>query len=413
MKPRLWVVGGGIESVPAIAHCQSLGFHVTVSDGDAKAPGMRIADDSVWADIYDVEKNLTLAVKLHADAPFSGVTTLGADVALTVATIANYLGLPGIPLAAAHQCHDKLSQHEYFSSQGILSARYWLVNTEEEIAAILSRHPKLILKPRDNRGARGVLCIDSSVDLHWALNYVLSYSRHQKLLLEECLEGPQLSTETIIEKGRAFTVGISDRNYDKWKTYAPFIVEDGGDLPSVHEPSRLAEINRLMTQIAQGLGIENGNIKGDLVIHKGQLKVIEIALRMSGGYFASHEIPATYDIDMVGMLADMAVGRTVALPQTLSPKHYVCQRYLFLPLGKVDANKLKKIEAEGFSRNIIFSRLDCPADELAKAIENHKSRSGVVIAKGKSRKDAQEKAEMAIKKVLNRLQTNREALVCQ
>ena len=44
---------------------------------------------------------------------------------------------------------------------------------------------------------------------------VLKHSKKKEILLEEFIEGDQLSTETLIYKNKAFTVGISDRNYDK------------------------------------------------------------------------------------------------------------------------------------------------------------------------------------------------------
>ena len=69
---------------------------------------------------------------------------------------------------------------------------------------------QLILKPIDNRGARGVLILDSRIDLAWAYQHSQSFSQSPILLAEEYLLGPQLSTETLIIEGQAYTVGVSD-----------------------------------------------------------------------------------------------------------------------------------------------------------------------------------------------------------
>ena len=51
-------------------------------------------------------------------------------------------------------------------------------------------------------------------------------------MVEQYLDGPQVSTESIVIDGRCFTPGFSDRNYEYLERYAPFFIENGGDLPS-------------------------------------------------------------------------------------------------------------------------------------------------------------------------------------
>lgn len=399
MKSRLLVIGGGIESVPAIEHLQHLGLHIIVADGNPQAPGIRVADESIHADIYDLEQNRELALALHEKVPIHGVTTLGADVALTVACVAEALGLPGISVSTARQCHDKLAQHRFFQSEGIQSAEYWTVDSISDIEKRLTSHKQLILKPTDNRGGRGVLFIDDTVDLAWALAYSQSFSQNSALLLESYLEGPQLSTETLVVAGEVFTLGVSDRNYNLLPAYKPHIVEDGGDLPSQYETDYSAEIDKLMTKISRGLGIRFGSIKGDLVIHNGQLKVIEIALRMSGGYFASHEIPATYGTDMVKLLADMALNKKITAPTIRKAKRFICQRYLFLPPGSVMDSQPSDLASAVNSDDVVFYQFHLQPGQVVGEVHSHQSRCGMVICQGESRQEAQERAEHWVRKV--------------
>ena len=51
-------------------------------------------------------------------------------------------------------------------------------------------------------------------------------------MVEQYLEGPQVSTESVIIGGQCVTPGFSDRNYEHLERYAPFFIENGGDLPS-------------------------------------------------------------------------------------------------------------------------------------------------------------------------------------
>ena len=55
---QLWMVSGGIESVPAIKMAKSMGLHVIVSDGNINAPGFEFADEHVVTDTYNCQGTL-------------------------------------------------------------------------------------------------------------------------------------------------------------------------------------------------------------------------------------------------------------------------------------------------------------------------------------------------------------------
>ena len=52
-----------------------------------------------------------------------------------------------------------------------------------------------IIKPTDNRGARGVLLVDETTDLDWAFDHAKKHSDIGEVIVEEFIQGPQLSTE--------------------------------------------------------------------------------------------------------------------------------------------------------------------------------------------------------------------------
>ena len=90
------------------------------------------------------------------------------------------------------------------------------------------------------------------------------------------------------------------------------------------------EIENLIQKTADSLSIKNGVLKGDIVIHKNEPYIIEVALRLSGGYFCSHEIPLNTGVDLVGAAILQCLGEKIN-PDDLKPKFNkpVAQRYLF------------------------------------------------------------------------------------
>ncbi len=80
----------------------------------------------------------------------------------------------------------------------------------------------------------------------------------------------------------------------------------------------------------------NGTVKGDIVVHKGEPYVIEIAARLSGGFFCTREIPLNTGVDFIGAAIRIALGEPVSLDE-LEPRQSapVVQRYAFPKPGRV------------------------------------------------------------------------------
>ena len=194
----------------------------------------------------------------------------------------------------------------------------------------------MIIKPSDSRGARGVLQINEKVDLKWSYDHSLSFSSSKKLIVEKYISGPQISTESIIYNGTCSTVGFSDRNYEYLEKYFPHIIENGGDLPASISESQKIEINNIIKDAAHSLGVDKGVVKGDIVISKGKPVIIEMATRLSGGYFCSHEIPLSTGVDFVGNAIKIAMDEEINI-KDLTPKFSknISQRYIFPKEGKI------------------------------------------------------------------------------
>ena len=148
---------------------------------------------------------------------------------------------------------------------------------------------------------------------------------------------------------KAFTVGISDRNYDKLLDLSPHIIENGSDLPSVYSQNLKKKIDNIISKIAKKLGITNGTIKGDLIVRKNKIIVVEIAGRLSGGYFSSHMIPAANGIRLVDLAIKIALKEVEQKDLMKGIFNFVSQRYIFREKNKkvrniIIPNWIKKIK---------------------------------------------------------------------
>ncbi len=262
---------------------------------------------------------------------------VAADAPVTAATVAQRLKLPGISIPTAETACDKLAMKRCFQQAGVAVPWFAEVNTPQDLQRFaIERGSDLVIKPIDSRGSRGVQRIAKVADMTKAFFLARSHSPSELVMVEQYLEGPQISTESIVTGGRCFTPGFSDRNYEFLDRYAPFFIENGGDLPS-HLPADIqGKVKDLVSRAAAALGVRDGTVKGDIVVHKGEPYVIELAARLSGGFFCTREIPLSTGVDFIGGAIKVALGETVS-DEELTPTQnkFVIQRYAFPNPGRV------------------------------------------------------------------------------
>jgi len=146
------------------------------------------------------------------------------------------------------------------------------------------------------------------------------------------------------------------------------------------------------------LGITNGTVKGDIVVHKGEPYVIELAARLSGGFFCTREIPLNTGVDFVGLAIRVALGEkpdaSELEPKTLTP---VIQRYAFPKPGKVvsvsGAEEARNIP--GVTEVIVTAK---EGDIIPPAGDKRPS-AAMVLATGKTREAALEAANDALAQI--------------
>ena len=263
-KKALLFVGAGLETVPGMRLAAEMGLRVVASDANINAPGMSIANDRILASTYDINETVAAASKFHTETwPLSGVLCLGTDVPMTVAAVAATLGLPGVSTRSALLAADKLAMKDCFVAHGVPIPWYASIESAIELQDIFSsRAETMVIKPVDSRGARGVLKLSSGVDLDWAYAYAREYSPTGRVMVETYLDGPQVSTESLVIDGACHTPGFSDRNYEYLERFAPNIIENGGELPTCLDANSQKAIRLLVDAGARAMGVCNGGARG-------------------------------------------------------------------------------------------------------------------------------------------------------
>jgi biotin carboxylase len=381
-------------------------LHVVVSDISPLAPCFSVADDRLLASTYDASATVAQALQYHRNVrPIDGVICVASDIPVTVASVAVALGLPGISLESALLATDKLAMKEKFSADGVPVPWFREVNSSDELRGIVAARgaqlaiKPLVIKPVDSRGARGVLRLSTDdIDFDWAYEFSRQESPTGRVMVEEFLPGPQISTESVVLDGVAHTPGLADRNYEMLEAFAPHIIENGGDLPTQLSEDVQQSIRELIHRAAASMGVHSGVVKGDVVLSQGKPFLIELAARPSGGYLCTHEIPLSTGVDFVGAAIRLALGEKVEASE-LVPRYqrHISQRYLFPKPGRVV--RVHGAEEVADWPGVVFCQVRVKVGDVVGPVNSHPARAGLVMAMGNSRADAIGRAEAAIQAI--------------
>jgi biotin carboxylase len=399
-KRTIMIIGASYEHCIGIQRAQDLGHNVLAVDGNPNSPGFDLANDYILASTYDPIKILEGANKyIRNGNRIDGVMTLASDVPYSVAYVSTHLNLPGIGLNSGLLASNKVLMKKCFKDHNVPSPRYKEIVTEEELKDIHETWEfPLVIKPTDSRGARGVQLVTDGSDLDRAYKCSRGYSIEKRVMIEEYLAGPQLSTEGFIIGGECFIPAIFDRNYEYLEKYAPFIVENGGEMPSRFSSQFEEEIKNVMCKAAEALGIKTGIIKGDLVINKGVVKVIEIAARMSGGFFGTVATPLSCGVDLISTNISIALGEKIEANSLISKNlQATAIRFAFPPQGEV--TKISGQREVAKDKHCLYCRVFGEIGDIIEPITNHPSRPAVVVASGKDLKQAVLNADRLIEKL--------------
>lgn len=396
MSKTLLIIGAGREQIPAYELAHEMGLTVVGTDMTADAPALAFADHQLIASTRDAEATWAAVKEFSKTHAIDGVITIANDVPYTVALVASNLGLPSISPQSAKYFMNKIEMKKCFLEHGVKTPEYREIPDLDSFKLGLAEMSfPLIIKPSDGRGSRGVLYLDQSIDPNWAYEHALASCDNGVLILEKFIEGPQLSVEGLFVDEKYYAIAFADRNYSNLEQTRPFIVEDGGQIPSHYGDDTLDAINKLIQDGAKALGISWGTVKADIVIGPDGPEIIELAGRLSGNYLATHHIPMAYGVDIVGALINMSIGNSVA-PEYVTPKHkkYMGVRYFFPEQGTIKA--ITGVDAVRSQPYINMLDIFPKVGDIQTAIDNHGARAGTIICEGDNYEMAKARVEQAV-----------------
>lgn len=276
-KKRILILGAGNAQIDAIEYCKEHGYEVVGCSYTTVDAGIPHLDYFEQIDIKDIDGVMKLARKNDVCAIYS----IGSDLAIPSAMRASeMLRLPHfITHVAAETCHSKHLMREALGRDFEGNASFIVCDNLNE-AMKYDAFPAM-MKPVDSQGQRGCYKVESKTDIEKHFTDSINYSVTGKVIIEDYIDGPEISINTYMQEGEMRIAVISDRySFEEYP---------GGIIKKHIVPSSFAdEYTReksidVCRKAAKKLGITNGPCYFQIKLRGGKKPIIlEIAPRLDG-----------------------------------------------------------------------------------------------------------------------------------
>lgn len=385
---KLLIVGASIGQVPLLMKAKRRGIHVTVVSIPGNYACFPLADDIIYADIFDRE----LVV---AEAKKRGITAVISDqndlMAPTVAFVSEKLGIPGNHFETVMTYCNKNHFRDACDKAGVPCPKHIAVDSIDFDVASLGCDFPLMVKPADSQSSIGVKKVNNPEELNAALKVALEKSPTGSAIVEEFFEGREVVCEGFINEGKYYLLQFADRKYF--------------DLTDVLIPSQTIFPSTLGEELRNKIvGYEQALAKNTMPSfaithseylvneHTGEIRIVETALRGGGVYISSDLIPMATGIDINDVLLDKSLGIEVDVDEVFKNRSdrasaYVC---FYLSEGVIQSvSGVAELKALPFVRKAYIDDLTVGQQTMPPTYKG--ARKGPILVQGENREDLEKK----------------------
>lgn len=222
---------------------------------------------------------------------------------------------------------------------GVDGPRFTLVEENFDKKNLVDFEYPLIIKPVDLSSSRGVMKINDEKELDDAIAYAMSWSKTKQCILEEFIEGPEYSGESIAYAGKYKLLVVTEKS----TTGAPHFVETGHKQPANLSLDMLEKVEKTLYRAFASMGIQYGAVHPEFRITKdGRICFMEIGARMGGDCIGSDLVPISSGYDYMGMVIACGCGKEPSFKKIREPKE---ARIKYI-ITKEDLEEFHRIQRE-------------------------------------------------------------------
>ncbi len=223
----------------------------------------------------------------------------------TISYVAEDMNLIGNSYQCSLQSTNKALMRDAFLAHGVASPDY-LKLSPFDTSKLHGLSFPVIVKPLDRSGSRGVTKAYNDRDLEDAILKARHESITKTVIVEEFVDGCEVSVECISWEGKHYFIAITD----KVTTGEPYFVEIEHHQPSLLPLEIQSKIKDETIKALNALDILYGASHTELLVTKaGEVYLVEVGARMGGDFIGSHLVPLSTGYDFLKGVIDCALNQ--------------------------------------------------------------------------------------------------------
>ena len=323
---KLLVLGGGATSIDIVNAAQTLGVYVIVTDyyDVSRSPAKLIADEYWNESITDYDKLCALIKEKGVNGIITGFT----DSYLM--PYQHLCELSGLPCYATKEVFELTMDKARFKQ--LCRDNDVPVIPEYDLASfnpsIINDNHKVIVKPVDNSGSRGVILCTKPEDFQKCLDYALSFSEKKQVVIERYMEMDSISISYTIQDGVVSMSTTDDRYVHKAASGSS--VTQCGIYPSKYTEAYIKHIDPKMKKMYERAGLRNGVLAVQFFTDGKEFYVREMGHRLTGGQHYTYTM-AENGISSLDQLIHFAVTGSMA-DYSIAERDNACFKHIYCHL---------------------------------------------------------------------------------
>lgn len=337
---NLLFLGAATHQVYPIIRAKKFGHKIFTADNLINNPGHKFSDKSFNVDVKDLKSLEKIIVENKIDR----VHSFGSDIGYKSSNILNSIfSFPCNPVETIEILTNKKKFRKFCFenlNQDLLNKTFKDPQKAEEfILDKIKKYNKLVVKPVDSNGSKGVFIVSERDDIKYILNESFLNSSKKEIIIEEYIQrqGPQICGDGFYLNNKIVFIHYGDGYF-----YDSHTCPYAETFPSTHPNYILKKVTNNLETILNKLKFKFGIFNFDVIVKKNrEIFVNEIGPR-SGGNF----IPEIIDFSTGFSLIDAELN----LISNFKKIKFI-KKYNF-PFGGFMLHS----NTEGILKEIIFSK---------------------------------------------------------
>jgi len=307
-KHAMICLGAGSSQISVIAKAKSLGYTVVAIDQNREAHGFKHADFKIYQSTYDADIIIKELETLKDKFKWIGVLNRSSGPpVITAAKICKHFNLPGVPIDSARKLVNKDKMRTACRKQNIPSVKYKIYDIDKCNTIEIDKLPVVTKPALSLIGKSGVSVVRSKNKIKLSIKYAIKNTINKKILIEEFLNGPDLSFISFVNQGQLFPICLLEEiNIEnKNGTLSP----KGYKTHDSDTYNWMQQAHDIAKKIILKFNIERSPLAISLRPDaKNNLKLIEVHLDMGGDLLIEAFYPKALTFDYLKFAVDITTS---------------------------------------------------------------------------------------------------------